>query len=122
MGGIATTAVPVYGLLAVHGPARLGESLLTEPARLMPFRALPYGYYELPHVHAWISGGPGSPRATADPGTLAIFIVPLVGLLLSFTLVDRRVRRRISTRYERIETLLFVLVTDRRSGDIRVGP
>jgi len=111
LGGIATTAVPVYGLLAVHGPARLVESLLTEPARLMPFRALPYGYYELPQVHAWISGGSGSPRATADPGTLAIFIVPVLGLLLSFTLIDRRVRRRISTRYERIETLLFVLVT-----------
>lgn len=111
VGGIVTIVVPVYGLLAFHGPARLVDALLTEPARLMPFRTLPYAYYEVPYLHAWMSGETGSRGAMADPGILAIFFTPLLGLLLSVRLVAGRERQRISTRNERSETLLFVLVT-----------
>ena len=121
VGGIATTAVPVYGFLALHGPRRLVEALLTEPARLMPFRTLPYAYYEVPYLHAWMSGETATPRALADPGTVAIFVTPLLGLLLSLRLVRRRERQRISDRPKRIETLLFALVTAAGLGIYALG-
>lgn len=121
VGGIAITALPVYGFLALHGPRRLVEALLTEPATLMPFRTLPYAYYEVPYLHAWMSGETGTPRALADPGIVAVFVTPLLGLLLSLRLLDRRERQRLSNRYEPIATLLFSLVTAAGLGIYALG-
>jgi hypothetical protein len=121
LGGIATTAVPVYGFLALHGPRRLVEALLTEPASLMPFRTLPYAYYEVPYLHAWMSGEAATSRALADPGIVAIFVTPLLGLLLSLRLLDRRERQRLPNRNERIATLLFALVTAAGLGIYALG-
>jgi len=110
IGGIAIVTLPAYGLLALHGPERLAEALLTEPARLMPFRTLPYAYYEVPFLHAPGRTHEGAPITLAGPGTIALFVTPLLALTLSFTLLFRRERHRLSNRFARLETLLFALV------------
>ena len=121
VGGIATTAVPFFGLLSSYGPRHLIGALFVTPARLMPFRTLPYAYYELPYLNAWISGRPVPPPALPDPQTAVVFLTPLVGLLLSLRLLQRRERKQLPRQNEQIPTLLFTLITAGGLGIYALG-
>jgi len=108
--GMAVVIIPVYGLLALRGPQVLIEMLLTNPRRLMVFRRLPYGYYELRDFSSAMAGGYGFAKAFAEGPTLIVLLAPPLALGLCLSLLAWRTRRRILQRDGAIAPLLFVTI------------
>ncbi len=107
--GIAVVIIPVYGLLALRGPRVLVAMLLANPPKMMAFRTLPYGYYELRSLYSAMAGGHGLAWTLAAGPTLVVLLTPLLAVSLCVSLCARGVRRRVMERDGAIAPLLFVL-------------
>jgi hypothetical protein len=103
--------IPVYGLLALRGPHVLVEMLLATPPKLMAFRTVPYGYYELRALYSATAGGHGLAWTLVAGPTLVVLLTPLLAVSLTVSLCAPRVRRRVMERDPAMAALLFVLVS-----------
>jgi len=107
--GFAATALPLYGLLALRGPGRLFEALVLDPARMMPFRRLPYTY-ELRQLY-WSLATADTLAGTIVPATrILVFLSPPLLLAVCGVLAVPRLRAMVCRHQQGTTVLTFLLV------------
>jgi hypothetical protein len=110
LGGVAIVTIPVYGLLALRGVRELASALVVQPRNMMPFRTLPYGYYELPRLYESARGYTGVSATITDALSGIVLFGPLATLAVCVGLLVPRARRHIAPHSDRAIALVFVMV------------
>ncbi len=103
-------AVDLWPLVALLAPRVVLEALVITPARMMPYRTLPY-FSDFPSLQGSILDLAVSPLAVTDATRASILIAPLLAAVLAGSLLFSGMRRPICQSHERATALILVLIT-----------